>query len=103
VSPLSCTLSLLICRHSSLVSFTQLLGGTIGLAIAGTTFSNQLKGNLPADLDPKVAVAVAQSVEVIKTLPAALRGTVIDAYVKSIRWVFVIAIPAGVCASLSSL
>jgi MFS family permease len=93
----------MIPQATSLVNFTQLIGGVIGIAIAGTVFSNQLSGNLPKDLDPEIAKAVAQSVLVIKTLPDALRGIVIDAYVKSLRYVFIIAVPAGAFASLSAL
>lgn len=93
----------MIPQATSLVNFTQLLGGVIGIAIAGTVFSNQLTSNLPKDLDPTIAKAVAQSVLVIKTLPEALRGPVVDAYAQSLRYVFVIAIPAGAFASLSAL
>jgi hypothetical protein len=93
----------MIPQATSLVSFFQLLGGVVGIAIAGTLFSNQIRGNLPPGLDPAVAEAVVRSVTVIKTLPAELQRSVIDAYVKSLRPVFIIGVPAGAFASLSSL
>jgi hypothetical protein len=93
----------MIPQATSLVNFTQLLGGVVGLAIAGTLFSNQIRSNLPAGLDPAVAKAVVGSVTVIKTLPADIQGSVINAYVKSLRPVFIIAVPSGALASISAL
>jgi len=92
----------MIPQATSLVNFTQLIGGVIGLAIAGTLFSNQIRSNLPPNLDPAVAKAVVGSVTVIHTLPAAIKSAVIDSYVKSLRPVFIIAVPGGAFASLSA-
>lgn len=93
----------MIPQATSLVNFTQLIGGVIGIAIAGTLFSNQIRSNLPKDLDPEIAKVVVNSVSVIFTLPEAVRDVVIDAYVKSLKPVFIIGVPAGAFASLSAL
>lgn len=93
----------IIPQATSLVNFTQLLGGVVGLAIAGTLFSNQIRHNLPTGLDPMVAKAVVGSVTVIKTLPEAIQAAVVESYVKSLRWVFIVAVPAGVLSSVSAL
>jgi MFS family permease len=112
----------MIPQATSLVNFTQLLGGVFGLvraicrkcakftanhapaqAIAGTLFANQIRDNLPASLDPETAKAVVGSVTIIHTLPDAIRSVVVEAYVKSLRPVFIIAVPAGAFASASAL
>jgi len=96
----------LIPQGSSLVTFTQLIGGIIGIAIAGSVLANQLGKYLflyAPDLPPSIAVAVRQSVAVIFTLPADQQGPVIRAYLKALNSVFLIGVPAGVLASLSAL
>jgi hypothetical protein len=93
----------MIPQATSLVSFTQILGGVVGIAIAGALFSNQLRNNLPPGLDPAIAEAVVKSVTVIKTLPSEIQQSIIDAYVMSLHPVFIIGVPAGGLASLSSL
>jgi MFS family permease len=100
----------MIAQGTSLVSFTQLLGGVIGIAISGTVFANQLRSHvasISADggltLSPEMAKAVVASVTVIQTLPDELKGVVINAYVQSLRPIFLIAVPAGVFASMCAL
>lgn len=96
----------LIPQGSSLVTFTQLIGGIIGIAIAGSVLANQLGKYLflyAPDLPHGIAVAVRQSVSVIRTLPLDQQEPVIRAYLKALNSVFLIGVPAGVLASLSAL
>jgi hypothetical protein len=90
-------------QATSLVNFTQLMGGVIGLAAAGTLFSNKLASGLPADLPPAARAAVVSSVEAIKLLPPALQAGVVNAYVQALRPVFVLGVPTAALASLSAL
>ncbi|KAF8309584.1 ABC transporter [Clavulina sp. PMI_390] len=96
----------LIPRTSSLVTFTQLVGGVIGIAIAGTIFANSLETQLhhyAPNLDPATAAEVRQSVTIIFTLPPDVQGPVIAAYSKAIAYVFTMAIPSGIMSSLCAL
>jgi MFS family permease len=90
-------------QATSLVNFTQLLGGVVGIAIAGTLFANRLRSGLPADLPEDVRIAVVASVDAVKLLPPGLKEGVIDAYVKALKPVFILGVPAGALASLSAL
>ncbi|QRW16005.1 major facilitator superfamily transporter [Rhizoctonia solani] len=96
----------LIPQGSSLVTFTQLIGGIIGIAIAGSILANQMIKYLAIyapDLPQEVANAVRQSVSLIFTLPAEQQEPVIRAYLKALNSVFLIGVPTGVLASLSAL
>ncbi|QRV94670.1 major facilitator superfamily transporter [Ceratobasidium sp. AG-Ba] len=94
----------LIPQGSSLVTFTQLVGGIIGIAIAGSVLANQLGKYLflyAPDLPTGVATAVRQSVSIIFTLPQEQQEPVIRAYLKALNSVFLIGVPTGALASLS--
>ncbi|CAE7095866.1 unnamed protein product [Rhizoctonia solani] len=96
----------LIPQGSSLVTFTQLIGGIIGIAIAGAILANQMVKYLAIyapDLPHEVATAVRQSVSLIFTLPVEQQEPVIRAYLKALNSVFLIGVPTGVLASLSAL
>jgi len=96
----------LVPQASSLLTFLQLLGGVIGIAIAGTIFNNQLVKELAtyaSGLDPQVMQAVKQSVTVIFTLPASQQAPVVHSYVKALDYTFVLSVPTCVCASLAAL
>ncbi|KAF8315117.1 ABC transporter [Clavulina sp. PMI_390] len=91
---------------NSIVNFMQLTGGVIGIAIAGTIFANQLVVELhkyASGLDPTVADKVRQSVTYIFTLPVEEQAPVIQAYSRSVGFVFLMVIPAGILASLCGL
>lgn len=93
-------------QASSLLTFFQLLGGVIGIAIAGTIFNNQLGtklGQLETPLEPEILKAVTQSVTVIFELPEEQQAPVVNAYVKSLDYVFILSVPVAVVASLSSM
>ncbi|KAF8319133.1 ABC transporter [Clavulina sp. PMI_390] len=96
----------MIPKTTSIVTFSQLVGGVIGIAIAGTIFSNQLVTELhkyASNLDPSVADKVRQSVTYIFTLPVEEQGPVVQAYSRAVGYVFLMGIPAAIFASLSSL
>jgi len=96
----------LVPQSTSLVNFTQLTGGIIGIAIAGTIFGNRLATSIAKyapDLPAGTAAAVRQSVAVIYTLEGADQANVIRAYSEALGYVFIIGIPAGIFASLSAL
>jgi len=93
-------------QATSLVTFAQLVGGIIGIAVAGTIFGNQLTTgfakyapNLPQD----VALSVRQSVLVISTLSPEDKANVIKAYSDALGYVFILAIPSGAFASMGGL
>jgi hypothetical protein len=54
-------------------------------------------------LSKDIAAAVAASVTVIQTLPDDIKESVIIAYVKGLRYDFILGVPAGACAALSAL
>ncbi|KAG8913671.1 hypothetical protein FRC00_001875 [Tulasnella sp. 408] len=91
-------------QSTSLVNFTQLVGGIIGIAISGTIFGNQLSKSIAhyaPNMDPTLAAAVKQSVEVIYGLTGEDKANVIRAYSEALGYVFILAIPCGVLASVS--
>jgi MFS family permease len=90
-------------QATSLVSFAQLLGGIVGVAIAGTLFSNKLRAGLPTDIPSEARAAVLASVDAIKLLDPTVRIAVVDAYVQALKPVFIIAVPAGALAALAAL
>ena len=83
----------LIPQATAVASFAQLVGGTLGIAVAGTVFSNQLVHNLSGPtreaLGPDLLCAVRQSVTVVFSLPEQLRQPVVDAYVNAIATMIV--------------
>lgn len=120
----------MIPKTSTLVTFTQLVGGAIGLAfvfhfippsafdyvtdardrclcrIAGTIFYNCLVIQLhhfAPNLDPSTAEKVRHSVTYIFTLPKDQQVPVIEAYSRAIRYIFILPIPCGIFATLSAM
>ncbi|KAI5476421.1 MFS transporter, partial [Pseudohyphozyma bogoriensis] len=90
-------------QATALVTFTQLVGGTIGLSIASTIFSNKLHSAL-LEYAPNAPIEIVRnSVDAVKTLPADQKPGVIHAYVLALNLVFVIGVAAGGFASLSGL
>lgn len=76
----------------------------IPLSIAGTIFGNQLSKELASYSDvlsPEVIAGVKQSVAVIFSLSKELQAPVVHAYVKALDYVFILAVPASVLASVS--
>ncbi|MDQ1614101.1 MAG: hypothetical protein QOJ60_40 [Actinomycetota bacterium] len=81
---------------TSASQFFRSMGGTFGVAIYGTILNNRLSANL-ADLLPKGANGatgdLTSSPSSIKALPAAIKGPVIEAFVRSLDTVFLAAVP----------
>ncbi|PVF94121.1 ABC transporter [Serendipita vermifera] len=96
----------LIPQASSLLSFFQLLGAAVGMAIAGTVFNNQLVKTLAqyaSDLSPEMITAVKQSVTVIFTLSPDKQGPVVHSYVKALVYTFIMTVPSSVLATFFGL
>jgi EmrB/QacA subfamily drug resistance transporter len=89
---------------TSSVTFFRSVGGSFGVAIFGSIFSNRLVANLAAvlhgaTLPPGFSPAAAQAnPAVLKSLPAALRTDIRHAYVLSFHTVFLGAIPVAAAA-----
>ncbi|CCA66622.1 probable DHA14-like major facilitator; ABC transporter [Serendipita indica DSM 11827] len=95
----------LIPQATSIVTFFQLMGGILGIAIAGSVFANQLRKNIAIfapGLDPRIAEAVRQTLSVLEMLPQEVQGQVIQAYLRALNYVFIVAIPTSVLASISA-
>jgi EmrB/QacA subfamily drug resistance transporter len=97
----------LIPQASSLLTFLQLLGGVVGIAIAGTVFNNQLVKTLAKYagdlLTPEMISAVKQSVTVIFQLPAEYQAPVVHSYVKALDYTFILTVPASAFATFAAL
>jgi EmrB/QacA subfamily drug resistance transporter len=89
---------------TSSVTFFRTIGGSFGVAIFGSVFSNRLAtelaaalhgASLPAGFNPAAAQA---NPAVLQKLPAALRADVLHAYVVSFHAVFLGAVPVALAA-----
>ncbi len=89
---------------TSSVTFFRTIGGSFGVAIFGSVFSNRLATELAAvlhgaSLPPGFNPAAAQAnPAVLQRLPAALRADVLHAYVVSFHAVFLGAVPVAAAA-----
>lgn len=95
-----------VSQATSLCTFSQLLGLSVGVAAGGALFGNEViralsKQNPP--LPPDVIQLVRQSVEVISSLPQEIRDAVIESYTKALSTAFYLSMPAAILASLSAL
>jgi hypothetical protein len=93
----------MIPQASSLATFAQLVGGTLGISVGGTIFANQLVHNLgplAAELGPDTVRAVRESVIVVFHLPEPIRDQVVDAYIHSVATMFIIVVPCLLVAGL---
>ena len=74
-------------QSTSLVNFTQLVGGIIGIAIAGTIFGNKLGSGIAQyapDLSAETAAGVKQSVQVLYALTGPDKIAVTHAYTEAL-------------------
>jgi EmrB/QacA subfamily drug resistance transporter len=89
---------------TSSVTFFRTIGGSFGVAIFGSVFSNRLAANLAAVLHgavlpPGFSPASAQAnPAVLKKLPSALRADIQHAYTLSFHTVFLAAVPVAAAA-----
>ncbi|KAJ9096317.1 hypothetical protein QFC21_005137 [Naganishia friedmannii] len=82
----------------------SLLGSVIGIAISQVIFTNGLQKYIkPLGLSEELIQSIRSSVEVVKTLPADVKQDVIVAYVRSLRDVYTMAIPAGILCGISAM
>ncbi|KAG8832129.1 hypothetical protein FRC17_001962 [Serendipita sp. 399] len=95
----------LIPQATSIVTFFQLMGGILGIAIAGAVFANQLRSSLAIyapGLDPQIAEMIKNTLSVVATLQPDVQAKVITAYVRALNYVFIVSIPTSVLASISA-
>lgn len=88
---------------TAIVTFGQLIGATIGIAIASSIFGNRLASALHEFAPTAPFDLVRNSVESIKTLDPELQDGVKHAYVLALNRVYVITVAAGGFASLCAL
>ncbi|GAA5880175.1 hypothetical protein JCM8547_006579 [Rhodosporidiobolus lusitaniae] len=90
-------------QKTGLVTFTQLVGGTVGLSIASSIFNTRLSSALHEYAPDAPFELVHASVEAIKTISEELQPGVVHAYVLALNRVFIIGVPAGALAMVSAL
>ncbi|KAJ6622510.1 major facilitator superfamily domain-containing protein, partial [Mycena sp. CBHHK59/15] len=94
----------LIGQATGMCSFSQFLGGTLGLGIAEPVFASELSKYLLRYAPEAPAIIVKESPTAIYTsLPAALIPGVVRAYTQSLRIVFVLGVPVAGLALLSAM
>ncbi|KAL7277614.1 hypothetical protein ACG7TL_008541 [Trametes sanguinea] len=96
----------LVSQATSLITFMQLVGSSIGLAISSAIFSGRLVSRLNAvspALPVNVKEAVRESVAAISMLPEDLKAPVVDAYVSAVDGVFLLIVAAAALSSASAL
>ncbi|KAG6860732.1 hypothetical protein C0995_008088 [Termitomyces sp. Mi166 len=96
----------LIPLATSLITFTQCLGGSIGLAIAGSIFSSQLRVQLihyAPELSQQAVITVLSSVEAIFSLPSDQITSAKQAYTAAIDRVMIAGVPFTALASASAI
>lgn len=93
----------MIPQATFVLSFFQLLGGALGISIAGTVFANSIKSNLAEyapSLPAQLVTGVRQSISIILGLPVDLKAQVVVAYVHALDWVFIVGMPTMTASSL---
>ncbi|KAJ7212655.1 ABC transporter [Mycena pura] len=94
----------LVGQATSMASFAQFFGGTIGLGVAEPVFSSELGVFLQRFAPTAPAAVVRESPTAIYTaLPQALIPGVVRAYTESLRVVFVLGVPVAGLALLASV
>jgi EmrB/QacA subfamily drug resistance transporter len=91
------------------VTFFRSIGGSFGVALFGSIFSNQLSNNLADALRGKTlppgfdAGTIAENAAALKKLSPSLQASILHAYSESIQTVFRWAVPVAAVAFLVSL
>ncbi|KDQ12822.1 hypothetical protein BOTBODRAFT_189074 [Botryobasidium botryosum FD-172 SS1] len=94
----------MIPQSSALVTFSQFIGGVLGIAIAGTIFQNKLASGLREFAPDAPYDLLRQSVEAIATLPPDQKAGAIHAYVEALKLVFAsLGVTASALCSVSTL
>ncbi|KAJ6577049.1 ABC transporter, partial [Mycena vulgaris] len=93
----------LLAQATSMASFGQFLGGTIGLGVAEPVFSSELTKYLLQYAPEAPAEIVKQSPTAIYTaLPAAMIPGVVKSYTEALRVVFVLGVPVAGLALIAT-
>ncbi|GAB3875044.1 hypothetical protein GCM10029964_018150 [Kibdelosporangium lantanae] len=85
------------------MSFLRTLGSSFGVAIFGTIYAGQLPDHLRTAIPPGVDPRIAQSVQGVHSLPDAVRGPIVQAYVDTLHTMFLVAAPVGLLALVVAL
>ncbi|KAF8132176.1 transporter [Mycena galopus ATCC 62051] len=94
----------LLGQATSMVSFAQFFGGTIGLGIAEPVLASELAKNLVKYAPDAPALIVEESpIAIYTAIPTELVPGVVRAYTESLRIVFLLGVPVAIIALLSSL
>ncbi|KAJ3997132.1 ABC transporter [Lentinula boryana] len=94
----------LLGQATSMASFGQFLGGTLGLGVAEPIFASELSKYLVIYAPDAPASIVKESPTAIYTeLPASMIPGVVQAYAMSLRIVFVVGVPVAGLALIMSL
>ncbi|GAA5983322.1 hypothetical protein JCM5350_003071 [Sporobolomyces pararoseus] len=90
-------------QRTGITTFAQLIGATVGIAIASSIFGNKLAQGLHEFAPDAPFELVRNSVDAVKTLPAEMQAGVKHAYVLALDRVYIITVAAGGLSSLSAL
>ncbi|KZP21398.1 MFS general substrate transporter [Athelia psychrophila] len=94
----------LIGQATSMASFGQFFGGTIGLGVAEPVFSSLLTQNLLKYApDAPVMIVKESPVNIYTDIPAELIPGVVLAYCDSLKVVFIIGVPIAILGLISSV
>ncbi|EJD51064.1 MFS general substrate transporter [Auricularia subglabra TFB-10046 SS5] len=94
----------LIPQATSVMTYTQFLGGIIALAIAGGVFKTKLISGLHEFAPDAPVELLRKSVDALFHLPPEQRVGALHAYVKALQWTLApLGIASSVCTSLSAL
>ncbi|KAJ7602286.1 ABC transporter [Mycena polygramma] len=94
----------LLGQATSMGSFAQFLGGTVGLGVAEPVFASELSKYLLQYAPEAPAAVVKESPTAIYTaLPAAMIPGVVQAYASALRIVFVLGVPVAGLALVAAL
>ncbi|KAJ7453013.1 hypothetical protein B0H11DRAFT_1927161 [Mycena galericulata] len=94
----------LLAQAMSAASFAQFLGGTIGLGVAEPVFSTELGKNILRYAPEAPAAIIRESPTAIYTdLPAAQIPGVVQAYMQSLRVVFILGVPVAGLALFAAI
>ncbi|KAH9813590.1 major facilitator superfamily domain-containing protein [Melampsora americana] len=89
-------------QATSLSSFSQLIGGVIGIAVAQTIFNNALGVSLEKYAPNAPAALIRSSLERIGQLPDSLKPGVLHAYTEALKQVYILGIVCGVACFFST-
>jgi EmrB/QacA subfamily drug resistance transporter len=85
------------------VSFLRTMGSSFGVAVFGSIYAAQLPGRLAAATPPGVDPRLTQTVEGVRSLPAAVRAPITAAYAGALHVVFLAAVPVAALGLIVAL